>query len=89
MDKHPKRPRDPSQIAKLMVDIASGEVFEMPPLNGKPPAAVERSRAGGLKSGKTQAEKLKPETLHHHATKAARARWKKIWGLRRHSLSWA
>jgi len=25
-DKHPKRPRDPAQLAKLMIDIASGEV---------------------------------------------------------------
>jgi hypothetical protein len=24
MDKHPKRPRDPAQLAKLMIDIASG-----------------------------------------------------------------
>jgi len=25
MDKHPKRPRDPSQLAKMMVEIATGE----------------------------------------------------------------
>jgi hypothetical protein len=24
--KHPKRPRDPAQLAKLLVDIAAGEV---------------------------------------------------------------
>lgn len=29
MDKHPKRPRDPSQLAKLMVDIATGEENEV------------------------------------------------------------
>jgi hypothetical protein len=26
MTKHPKRPRDPAQLAKLLVDIAAGEV---------------------------------------------------------------
>jgi hypothetical protein len=26
-DKHLKRPRDPAQLAKLMIDIASGEVM--------------------------------------------------------------
>jgi hypothetical protein len=30
MAKHPKRPRDPAQIAKLIVDIAIGEVKENP-----------------------------------------------------------
>ena len=25
MDKNPKRPRDPSQLAKMMVDLATGE----------------------------------------------------------------
>lgn len=25
MDKHPKRPRDPSQLAKMIVDIATNE----------------------------------------------------------------
>jgi hypothetical protein len=24
-DRHPKRPRDPNQLGKLMIDIASGE----------------------------------------------------------------
>jgi hypothetical protein len=31
MDKHPKRPRDPAQLAKLMIDIASGEVEDREP----------------------------------------------------------
>jgi hypothetical protein len=29
--KTPKRPRDPNQLAKLMVDIARGEVDEIKP----------------------------------------------------------
>jgi hypothetical protein len=30
-EKRPKRPRDPAQLAKLMIDIASGEVEEREP----------------------------------------------------------
>jgi hypothetical protein len=29
--KHPKRPRDPAQLTKLMIDIASGEVEDRAP----------------------------------------------------------
>jgi hypothetical protein len=41
-DKRLKRPRDPAQLAKLMIDIASGEVEDRqptPPSNGKDAAA--------------------------------------------------
>jgi hypothetical protein len=31
MTKHPKRPRDPAQLAKLIVDIATGEVEDREP----------------------------------------------------------
>jgi hypothetical protein len=31
MSKPPKRPRDPNQLAKLIVDIATGEVEEVAP----------------------------------------------------------
>jgi hypothetical protein len=37
-----KRPRDPAQLAKLVVDIATGQVEDCPPtpdLTGKDPAA--------------------------------------------------
>jgi hypothetical protein len=30
-EKRPKRPRDPAQFAKLMIDIASGEVEDREP----------------------------------------------------------
>src|SRR5829696_6194970 len=45
-----KRPRDPNQLAKLIVDIASGEVEDReltPEEQGKDPKAVSRGRAGG------------------------------------------
>ena len=46
MDKKPKRPRDVSQLAKMMVDIAGGEDVEPVPKD-KDPAAVKWGRSGG------------------------------------------
>jgi hypothetical protein len=41
MTSHPKRPRDPAQFAKLIVDIATGEVeHRESEEHGKDPAAV-------------------------------------------------
>lgn len=49
MDKHPKRPRDPSQLAKMIVDMASGERPEKTP---KPPAKKQgASKKAKLKKG--------------------------------------
>lgn len=72
-----KRPRDPNQLAKLIVDIATGEVEEPDPDEGKNPAAVELGRKGGLKGGKARAEKMTAEQRSEAAKHAARARWKK------------
>jgi hypothetical protein len=47
MMKPPKRPRDPNQLAKHIVGIATGEIEDrepMPEEQGKDPAAVELSR---------------------------------------------
>ena len=55
MAKPPKRPRDPNQLAKLIVDIATGEEETMPP-TGKDPAAVALGRKGGLKGGDARAK---------------------------------
>ena len=46
MTKHPKRPRDPAQLAKLIVDIATGEVKE---ILASESAAAKLGRSGGLK----------------------------------------
>ena len=43
MTNHRKRPRDPAQLAKLVVDIATGEVEDRPPTpeeQGKDPAPL-------------------------------------------------
>jgi len=61
MAKHPKRPRDPNQLAKLIVDIASGAVKEPEPKPDTP--AQEFARSGGLKGGKARAEALLGEPL--------------------------
>jgi hypothetical protein len=75
-DRSRKRPRDPSQLGKMIVDIATGEVEDAPTDDGKNPAAVELGRKGGLKGGKARAEKLTPEERSDAAKRAARARWK-------------
>lgn len=72
---HPKRPRDPNQLAKLIVDIATGERTDSDPSKGKDPAAVQRGRSGGLKGGKARADKLSGEQRSASARKAAQARW--------------
>lgn len=75
-DRSRKRPRDPSQLGKLIVDIATGEVEDTAPDDGKNPAAVELGRKGGLKGGKARAAKMTAEERSAAAKKAAEARWK-------------
>ncbi len=55
MTSKPKRPRDVSQRAKLIVDIATGEIEDEKPESGKNPHAVELGRLGGKKGGKARA----------------------------------
>jgi hypothetical protein len=76
MDTPYKRPRDPNQLAKAIIDIATGECDDAPP-DGKDPAAVQRGRLGGLKGGKARAEKLTPAQRKASALAANRARWPK------------
>jgi hypothetical protein len=75
--KRPKRPRDPNQLAKRIVDIATGEAEDRDPDDGKDPAAVALGREGGLKGGKARASKLTPEQRAEIARKAAQSRWGK------------
>jgi len=74
-DRSRKRPRDPNQLAKLIVDIATGEAEDEQPDEDKNPAAVELGRKGGLKGGKARASSMTPEQRSEAARKAARARW--------------
>jgi hypothetical protein len=70
------RPRDPAQLAKLMIDIASGEVEDREPTpeeQGKDPAAV----AMGKKGGKARANSMSASKRVEIARKAAQKRWEK------------
>lgn len=71
--KHPKRPKDFSQAAKLVVDIATSQADHGIPV--KDPAAMALGRRGGLKGGKARAIKLSAERRAEIARKAAKARW--------------
>jgi hypothetical protein len=78
MGKILKRPRDPAQLAKLMIDIASGEVADQAPPRddrGKNPAAVALGTLGGEKGGRVRAAKLTAPQRKEIAQKAASARW--------------
>ncbi len=72
-----KRPRDFNQRAKQIVDLATGEITDKNPDEGKNPAAVELGRLGGLKGGKARAAKLSPERRKEIAKNAAKKRWEK------------
>jgi hypothetical protein len=72
-----KRPRDPNELAKQLVDEATGDQPKYDPDEGKDPAAVALGRKGGLKGGKVRAANMSPEERREAARKAARARWSK------------
>ena len=67
-----KRPRDISQRAKLIVDIATGEVEEP-----QPTPTEKRASKAGKKGGPARARALTSEKRSEIARLAAQARWKK------------
>lgn len=74
----PKRPRDPNELAKLITDIATGNVESRPTMDdGRDLAAVMLGRLGGLKGGVARRNALTPERRREIAKKAAAARWAK------------
>lgn len=77
MASKPKRPRDPNQLAKLLVDMATGEAPPETTVDGKNPAAVALGRKGGLVGGKARAEALTSKQRSEISRKGAKARWKK------------
>jgi hypothetical protein len=69
-----KRPRDPAQLAKFIVDIATGEIEDRKPTpeeQGKDPAAA----ALGRKGGQARAMALSKGRRSSIAQKAAAKRW--------------
>jgi len=67
-----KRPRDPIALAKLIGDIATGQVKDV-----QESGLTKRARAGGLRGGSARAVALTPEQRSEIARAAAAARWKK------------
>jgi hypothetical protein len=65
----PKRPRDPNQLAKMIVDIAAGEE------PNEKPAKDEAAVALGRKGGRRRAETTTPERRSEIARNAAKLRW--------------
>jgi hypothetical protein len=79
-DRSRKRPRDPNQLAKLMVDMltdAAATEDSAPKVEGKNAAAVALGRMGGLKGGAARAKALSPAKRKAIAKKAAAKRWGK------------
>lgn len=71
LDQMPKRPRDTNQLAKMIVDLTTGDETEP-----EPNAKQKAGRLGGLIGGKARAESLTPAERSAIAKKAAAARWK-------------
>ncbi len=71
-DKHPKRPRDFSQAAKLVVDIASGQVEDQK-IAGKTP---KRAKGGSI-GGTARAANMTPDERAEAARLAVQARWRR------------
>lgn len=75
MAKTPKRPRDPNELARMIVGLATGEVEETKA--PEPTPMGELGRAGGLKGGRARAAALTPEQRSAIAKMAAAKRWGK------------
>ena len=71
MATRPKRPRDPNQLAKRIVDISVGDASDEESKRAK------AGRVGGLKGGAARAKRLTHEQRVDIARTAAEARWKK------------
>jgi hypothetical protein len=75
-DRSRKRPTDVNELARQVVDEATGTApAPADPDEGKDPAAVSLGRKGGLKGGRARADKLTAEQRSEAARKAAQARW--------------
>jgi hypothetical protein len=71
-----KRPRDFSQAAKLVIDVATGQREDREPTpeeQGKDPAAAALGRKGGA----ARAKSISAERRAEIAKQAAQKRWKR------------
>jgi hypothetical protein len=65
-----KRPRDPNQLAKSIIDIATGQATE-----GSVPSPQKAK--SGAKGGASRAANLTPEQRAEASRLAAQARWRR------------
>lgn len=72
-----KRPKDTNQLAKSIVDIATGEKEDTPTSEQAQSAAQMLGRLGGLKGGHARAKSLSAKRRSEIAKAAAKARWHK------------
>jgi hypothetical protein len=77
MLKRSKMPRDPNQLAKMIVDMATGNAPPEPTGRVKNPAAVALGKLGGPKGGAARAKSLSAKRRKEIARKAAKTRWGK------------
>ena len=80
MPKRSSKQRDPSEIARHVLDTIVPDAEpakEANPEKEKNPAAVALGRLGGLKGGKARAAKLTAKKKKAIAKKAAMVRWGK------------
>jgi hypothetical protein len=69
------RPRDPNQLAKMIVDIATGQAEDSISEAKRHPDSV-RGRAGGIIGGVARAQAIGPKKRSAIAKKAAKTRWR-------------
>jgi hypothetical protein len=69
-EKRLKRPRDPIQLGKLIVDIATGQVEDHDPIQEESPGAKLAKKGGNARAAKLSAKRRR-----EIAQQAAQARW--------------
>ena len=75
MNKEAKRPRDANQLAKFIVDVATGEREATETVEVDPVTAF--TQTNGRKGGASRAAILTPARRQEIARLAAKARWEK------------
>ncbi len=74
-----KRPADPVKLAKLIGDIATGQIEDKAPTRDEISRVMSAlGKIGGPKGGRARAEKLSSRQREKIARKAALSRWGKL-----------
>jgi len=72
----PKRPRDPNQLAKLIVGLATRDLTAEPTEKAIEPAISDARAKAGRKGGAARAKKLTAAKRTKIASAGAKARWR-------------